>query len=511
MLSDRDYMYEPKEFRGKSHPQIKRPGKKNNFNKLFIFLFVIGCAYLLLKYRYEHNHEFKLMVDDLNKKTSPVKEYNNVSNQTQNPNQSNNFLAQSPCEPIPPSNQIRIYDQSIENNNSKNRLLITSDLTSQTPSFFVLKDFKTNKVLLMAPVMSNNPFEYPLPPMKFGVDILQGNNWCNDKIGFLDGAINNLVGGIEINSEFNHFNLSASAENKLTFTRINNQVVNQNYTSRTIPPLNQDQINTVLNKRFQYPKNQRTETYQNCAAIPNESIIFDFNKMQRDDSNGKIELTNNTNGYLVVLLSDISTGKKLEAFPVGPGKSLIEKIPSGTYEEKVYLGHQWCNFEVGFKQGLHSNVIGGLSLSPNTINKRVYSVDQSQHITINQDSESDGGIIKNGILTINQFNSHYYTKGSINGLPVKFMIDTGATYSSISSNTAAKLGITQCNKTVQMQTGNGLTTGCLLKVAELNFGSFLIKNAEVVVLPNLATDSLLGMNVLNKFNLSTNGNKLLIQ
>lgn len=121
--------------------------------------------------------------------------------------------------------------------------------------------------------------------------------------------------------------------------------------------------------------------------------------------------------------------------------------------------------------------------------------------------------IENGSLSIkaNQ-QGHYQIKGSINGMPVEFMIDTGASYVAVPKGIADRLQLTG-RYPVTLETANGQATGLLTRLETLTFGNFQLKNVKAVILSENEGDDivLLGMNVLSKFNLSQKEKHLIIQ
>ncbi|MBM4206755.1 MAG: TIGR02281 family clan AA aspartic protease [Gammaproteobacteria bacterium] len=93
---------------------------------------------------------------------------------------------------------------------------------------------------------------------------------------------------------------------------------------------------------------------------------------------------------------------------------------------------------------------------------------------------------------------HFSTSGKVDGQALTFVVDTGASVVALPQELATSANIA-CDKTVDMTTANGNSDGCAAKVKELSFGPYLIKDVDVVVMPNLS-QPLLGMNVLQAFN-----------
>jgi aspartyl protease family protein len=104
-------------------------------------------------------------------------------------------------------------------------------------------------------------------------------------------------------------------------------------------------------------------------------------------------------------------------------------------------------------------------------------------------------------LSLKQHGSgHYFVDGAINGKPLVFVIDTGASIVSLPSAAASDAGIT-CEKSALMETANGRTEACTAVIPELKFGHFVIKDAQSMIVPNLS-QPLLGMNILQHFKIS---------
>jgi aspartyl protease family protein len=102
---------------------------------------------------------------------------------------------------------------------------------------------------------------------------------------------------------------------------------------------------------------------------------------------------------------------------------------------------------------------------------------------------------------------HFHIDGRIQGNPVRFLIDTGASTVSISQSLANKIHL-GCDVVSTFQTANGSVQGCSSRVSVLEFGPFSISDARVAILPNLTSDALLGMNALHQVRMEQEGNRL---
>jgi clan AA aspartic protease (TIGR02281 family) len=86
---------------------------------------------------------------------------------------------------------------------------------------------------------------------------------------------------------------------------------------------------------------------------------------------------------------------------------------------------------------------------------------------------------------------------------VKFLLDTGASYTMLSPKLAQELGLEtlKAKRTIAIVTANGKVNVPLLQVPELRLGKALLKNVEVLIQPldsRLGFEGLLGMNALNR-------------
>ena len=87
------------------------------------------------------------------------------------------------------------------------------------------------------------------------------------------------------------------------------------------------------------------------------------------------------------------------------------------------------------------------------------------------------------------------------GAPLQFMIDTGASITTLKRDIALAGGIRDC-RAAKLNTANGVVEACIGLMPELRIGPYIINNAEVASNPNTEVN-LLGMNVLSQFQINT--------
>lgn len=107
---------------------------------------------------------------------------------------------------------------------------------------------------------------------------------------------------------------------------------------------------------------------------------------------------------------------------------------------------------------------------------------------------------------------HYVSTGAINGQEVEFLLDTGATTMAIPGELANRIGLGY-GRATQIDTANGRTTGFETMLYDVSLGELSLRNVRAIILPgmNLGKRVLLGMNVLESFDLIKRGDKLIIR
>jgi aspartyl protease family protein len=104
---------------------------------------------------------------------------------------------------------------------------------------------------------------------------------------------------------------------------------------------------------------------------------------------------------------------------------------------------------------------------------------------------------------------HYFWAGQINGKEVEFLVDTGASQTSISKDLAQDLGLNEEGNTV-FSTANGLVRGGLTQATLVLEGGLRFERQRIAMLPRMERTGLLGMDVLGKLKLEQQGKELRI-
>lgn len=106
---------------------------------------------------------------------------------------------------------------------------------------------------------------------------------------------------------------------------------------------------------------------------------------------------------------------------------------------------------------------------------------------------------------------HYLFPGTINGRPVHFLLDTGATLVSVPAHLAGELGL-RAGARQQSITANGTVATRATRLDALAFGPFELRGVPASLNPGMAGDQvLLGMSVLKHLEFSQRGDTLLLR
>lgn len=95
---------------------------------------------------------------------------------------------------------------------------------------------------------------------------------------------------------------------------------------------------------------------------------------------------------------------------------------------------------------------------------------------------------------------HFWVLATINGVQRRMLIDSGATVTAISDNTARVAGVDTGAgiAPVILRTANGMAPARTGAIDELRVGNIVARNLRVVTSPGLGTMDVLGMNFLSR-------------
>ncbi len=112
-------------------------------------------------------------------------------------------------------------------------------------------------------------------------------------------------------------------------------------------------------------------------------------------------------------------------------------------------------------------------------------------------AEADGTIA----LSLSK-DGHYYTRAEVNGVTIKFMIDTGASSIVLTPNDARRVGfdVASLSFTEQTETANGIGRAAIIELEDLRIAHLAMRGLPARVNQAPMSESLLGMEFLRRLN-----------
>lgn len=106
---------------------------------------------------------------------------------------------------------------------------------------------------------------------------------------------------------------------------------------------------------------------------------------------------------------------------------------------------------------------------------------------------------------------HFVATGRINGEPVEFLLDTGATLVSVPAGLADRLGLER-GASAYFNTANGRVQGHLTTIERIGLGGLVAEDVRGSINPGLGGETvLLGMSFLNRFDIDIRETRLVLR
>jgi aspartyl protease family protein len=107
---------------------------------------------------------------------------------------------------------------------------------------------------------------------------------------------------------------------------------------------------------------------------------------------------------------------------------------------------------------------------------------------------------------------HFMTQGAINGRPVTFMLDTGATTVALSMADAQRIGLDYSKgQPVQISTANGVAPGFRLRLSSVRVGDVEVYDIDAIVSPQGMPFVLLGNSFINRFSMRRDADQMVLE
>jgi len=95
---------------------------------------------------------------------------------------------------------------------------------------------------------------------------------------------------------------------------------------------------------------------------------------------------------------------------------------------------------------------------------------------------------------------HFWVRAEVNGVTAPFLVDTGATITTLNTDTARAAGLEprRGGIPIMMQTANGPVAAQVSTIDSLSFGNIQASGLDAAIAPNIGRTNVLGMNLLRR-------------
>jgi aspartyl protease family protein len=107
---------------------------------------------------------------------------------------------------------------------------------------------------------------------------------------------------------------------------------------------------------------------------------------------------------------------------------------------------------------------------------------------------------------------HFYTTGTVNGVSVRFLVDTGATMISLGANDARRIGLDfNRGQKGMTQTANGQSVVSKIQLDSVRIGDVTLHNVDALIHQTEMPMALLGMSFLNRMEMQRDGSTMTLK
>lgn len=157
----------------------------------------------------------------------------------------------------------------------------------------------------------------------------------------------------------------------------------------------------------------------------------------------------------------------------------------------------------------------GVRLIGATTESATFDIDgKRQTLSMGQVISIGGGPISaQRAMLLSDTGGHFVTTVAVNGISLRFMVDTGATLVTLSSGDARRAGVDyRSGQKAVLQTANGTATAYRVKLDTVRLGDITLNNVDgAVVEGNVMGElGLLGLSFLNRLEMKRDGQTMML-
>jgi aspartyl protease family protein len=126
---------------------------------------------------------------------------------------------------------------------------------------------------------------------------------------------------------------------------------------------------------------------------------------------------------------------------------------------------------------------------------------------------ADGSVVgSNRVVLTAGGGGHFITEGQINGRSVPMVVDTGATFVTLSVEEAQRVGLNyKAGQPSQMSTANGVVSSWRVRLASVRVGDVLVYDVDSMVSSGAMPYVLLGNSFLSRFQMTRNNDQMVLE
>jgi len=176
-----------------------------------------------------------------------------------------------------------------------------------------------------------------------------------------------------------------------------------------------------------------------------------------------------------------------------------------TYAKEIY---QWVN-EEGVTEFSENPPAKGVKFTLVPIEGMISGLNEFASAEAKKETDKDGNMLS--VVLYGDSSGHYSSSGTINGIPVQFLLDTGATMVSIPTHIAQNIGLLQ-EELIRMNTANGVISAFSTVLESISLGPITLHGVAATIYDDPHTDRiLLGMSFLKELEFIQRDNVLTLR
>ncbi len=126
--------------------------------------------------------------------------------------------------------------------------------------------------------------------------------------------------------------------------------------------------------------------------------------------------------------------------------------------------------------------------------------------------DSSGEGTAQSVTLVADVRGHFVVTGSVNGAPITFLVDTGASSVALTTQQAKMAGINYtAGERAYVNTANGTVPTWRVMLDKVTIDGLTLQNVEGMILPGESGTALLGMTFLNRLSMSREGSTMILK